>query len=95
MDFSERKCSGDGLGIKNRSVISLKMVANSILNLSVFIVFWAGEKDPRSFGGRTDRQTGGGGQTDRRSGLVSPIKSVGFTGYNQSNCPSLIIVLLI
>ena len=38
MDFSERKCSGDGLGTKNGSVISLKMVVNSILNLSVFSI---------------------------------------------------------
>ena len=38
MDFSERKCSGDGLGTKNGSVISLEMVANSILNLSVFSI---------------------------------------------------------
>ena len=30
------------------------------------MLFWAREKDPRSFGGRTDRQTGG--QTDRQTG---------------------------
>ena len=45
------------------------MVAKLILNLSVFnlSLFWTGEKDPRSFGGRTDRQTGGGGQTGRQA----------------------------
>ena len=36
MDFSESKYSGDGLGIKKGSVVSLIMVANLILNLSVF-----------------------------------------------------------
>ena len=50
MDFSERKCSGDGLGTNNGPVISLKRVANSILNLSVFHLV------PRSFGGRKDIQ---------------------------------------
>ena len=60
MDFSERKCSGDGLGTRNGPVISLKMVANSILNLSVFHFL------PRSFGGQTDRRWRTDRPTDRR-----------------------------
>ena len=54
--------SGDGFGTKNRTVISLKMVANSILNLSVF--YFA----PRSFCGRTDRQEEADRQEGRQTG---------------------------
>ena len=54
MDFSERKCSGDGLGTKNGSVISLKMVENLILNLSLFHFV------PRDLS--ADRHTSVGGQ---------------------------------
>ena len=67
MDFSERKCSGGGLGTKNGPVISLKMVANLILNLSVFhfvSLCFCGRTDRQA---RADRQTGGGGQTDRQT----------------------------
>ena len=35
IDFSESKCSGDGLGTKNGSVISLKMLAN-LIQICVF-----------------------------------------------------------
>ena len=69
MDFSKSKYSGDGLGTKKGQAIYLKMVANLISNLSVFIVFnvlgW--RKRPVIIR-----------RTDRRSRLVSPIKSVGF-----------------
>ena len=69
MDFSYRKCCEDGLGTKTSVSYYWEMAVQIILNLSVFnfSLFWTGEKDPRSFGGRTDRQTGGGGQTGRQA----------------------------
>ena len=69
MDFSDRKCCEDGLGTKKSLSYYRKMAVQMILNLSVFnfSLFWTGEKDPRSFSGRTDRQTGGGGQTSRQA----------------------------
>ena len=42
------------------------MVAKLISNLSVFIV-WAGEKEPSSFGGRTDGQTDRQAEADRQA----------------------------
>ena len=39
MDFSDRICSGDGLGTKKGSGFYLKMVVQLILNLSVFPLF--------------------------------------------------------
>ena len=39
MDFSDRICSGDGLGTKKGSGFYLKMVEQLILNLSVFPLF--------------------------------------------------------
>ena len=56
MDFSKRKCSGDGLGTKKVSGFYLKIAAQLILNLSVFVVLGWGKRP--AILRRTDRQTG-------------------------------------
>ena len=67
MDFYERKCSGGGLENKKWLTIYLRMVAK-LIQICLFF-FWAGEKKThdRWADGQTDRQTGGGGQTDRQT----------------------------
>ena len=74
MDFSERKCSGGGLGTKNGPVISLKMVANLILNLSVFHFVSLSLTFPGlSADGQTDRRRRTDDrQTERLSIRISP-----------------------
>ena len=74
MDFSKRKCSGDGFENKKGLAIYLKTVAKLISNLSVFIVLGWRKRPAISADGQTNRQTGG-------LGLVSPIESVGFYLY--------------
>ena len=80
MDFSQSKYSGesgDGLGTKKGRAIYLKMVANLILNLAVFIVFNVlGWRKRPAMVRRTERQPDRGSSLEL--GLVSPIKLVGF-----------------
>ena len=65
MGSNESKYSEDGLGTKKRLVVSIKMVANLILNVSVLSVLSVFHFVPRSFGQRTDRQAEADRQTDR------------------------------
>ena len=60
MDFSERKCSGDGLGNKKGLAIYLKTVAKLISKLSVFIVLGWRKRPAISADGQTNKQTGRG-----------------------------------
>ena len=60
MNFSKRKCSGDGLGNKKGLAIYLKTVAKFISNLSVFIVLGWRKRPAISAVGQTNRQTGRG-----------------------------------
>ena len=74
MDFSDRKCCEDGLGTKKSVNYYRKMAVQLILNLSVFnfSLFWTGEKDPRLFGGRTDRLRRTDRQTKQLRIRISP-----------------------
>ena len=60
MDFSKRKCSGDGFENKKGLAIYLKTVAKLISNLSVFIVLGWRKRPAISADGQTNRQKGRG-----------------------------------